>query len=85
MRASPLIPDIYSGLVLPLLKKGNFKIMPYTEEEGGRLNNFAIEPDVYVAEPPNATEKRNYVIWGVLAMGLVGGALYVAFSVSGSV
>ncbi|MGA7937028.1 MAG: ssl1498 family light-harvesting-like protein, partial [Kovacikia sp.] len=26
--------------------------MRYTTEEGGRLNNFAIEPKMYKAEPP---------------------------------
>ncbi|MFM7277307.1 MAG: photosystem II assembly protein Psb34, partial [Microcystis aeruginosa] len=26
--------------------------MPYTNEEGGRLNNFAAEPKVYQADPP---------------------------------
>ncbi|NEO83977.1 MAG: ssl1498 family light-harvesting-like protein [Spirulina sp. SIO3F2] len=59
--------------------------MPYTKEEGGRLNNFAIEPEVYVAEPPTATEKRNYVIWGALALTLVSGIVFVAFSVTASV
>lgn len=52
--------------------------MPYTEEEGGRLNNFAREPKMYTAEEPNATEKRNYVIFGVLAFLLVGGVMAVA-------
>ncbi|MDY7022471.1 MAG: ssl1498 family light-harvesting-like protein, partial [Cyanobacteriota bacterium] len=32
--------------------------MPYTTEEGGRLNNFAVEPKVYTAEPPNKTQVR---------------------------
>ncbi|MGB5594450.1 MAG: ssl1498 family light-harvesting-like protein, partial [Crocosphaera sp.] len=27
--------------------------MPYTTEEGGRLNNFAAEPKVYEAQPPS--------------------------------
>ncbi|KOR34302.1 MULTISPECIES: photosystem II assembly protein Psb34 [Planktothricoides] len=49
--------------------------MPYTEEEGGILNNFAIEPKVYQAKPPNATQKRNYAIQAVLALLLVGGLL----------
>jgi hypothetical protein len=49
--------------------------MPYTEEEGGILNNFAIEPKVYQAKPPNATQKRNYVIQAILALLLVGGLL----------
>lgn len=46
--------------------------MPYINEDGGRLNNYAVEPKVYMAEPPTNTEKRNYVILGI------GGALVVA-------
>ncbi|MBD2771831.1 photosystem II assembly protein Psb34 [Iningainema tapete] len=56
--------------------------MPYTTEDGGRLNNFAREPKVYTAEPPNAGQKRNYIIMGVAATILVGGLIFVAFSVS---
>jgi hypothetical protein len=52
--------------------------MPYTEEEGGRLNNFAREPQMYTAEEPTSSEKRNYVIFGVLAFLLVGGVMAVA-------
>ncbi len=52
--------------------------MPYTEEEGGRLNNFAREPQMYTAEEPNATEKRNYAIFGVIAFLLLGGIIAVA-------
>ena len=37
--------------------------MPYTTEEGGRLNNFAREPKIYQSEPPTAGQKRNYIIW----------------------
>ncbi len=56
--------------------------MPYTEEDGGRLNNFAIEPKMYQAEPPNNTQKRNYIIQAVLALFLVGGLIFLAFSIS---
>jgi LPXTG-motif cell wall-anchored protein len=56
--------------------------MPYTTEEGGRLNNYANEPKMYRAEPPTAGEKRNYVLLGVGAVALIGGLLYVAFAVS---
>jgi hypothetical protein len=52
--------------------------MPYTEEEGGILNNFAREPQMYTAEEPNSSEKRNYIIFGVLALSLVGGIVAVA-------
>ncbi|HIK32506.1 MAG TPA: ssl1498 family light-harvesting-like protein [Oscillatoriales cyanobacterium M59_W2019_021] len=56
--------------------------MPYTTEDGGRLNNFAIEPKMYQAEPPTATQKRNYLITGILAIGLIAGIIYVAVLVS---
>ncbi|WP_139276692.1 photosystem II assembly protein Psb34 [Spirulina major] len=56
--------------------------MPYTKEEGGRINNFAVEPDMYVANPPSSNEKRNYAIGGVLALVVVSGVVFLAFSVS---
>ncbi len=56
--------------------------MRYTTEDGGRLNNFAIEPKMYKAEPPSSTQKRNYVIVGAAALILVSGLMFVAFSVS---
>lgn len=56
--------------------------MPYTTEEGGRLNNFASEPEMYKAEPPNSSDKRNYLILGVLGAALVGGVITVAFYAS---
>jgi hypothetical protein len=56
--------------------------MPYTNEEGGLINNFAREPQVYKAEPPTDGQKRNFVILGVVGAMLVGGLVFVAFSVS---
>ncbi|MEO1593269.1 MAG: ssl1498 family light-harvesting-like protein [Cyanobacteria bacterium J06632_22] len=56
--------------------------MPYTTEEGGRLNNFAQEPKMYQAEPPSEAQKRNYIILGIAAVALIGGVLAVAVSVS---
>ncbi|MBD2627342.1 photosystem II assembly protein Psb34 [Trichormus variabilis] len=56
--------------------------MPYTNEEGGLLNNFAKEPKVYQAEPPTDGQKRTYIILGIGAALLVGGLIFVAFSVS---
>lgn len=59
--------------------------MPYTEEEGGLLNNFAREPKMYTAEEPNKSEKRNYLVFGVLAFLLVGGVMAIAvFATSAS-
>ena len=56
--------------------------MPYTNEEGGLLNNFAKEPKVYQAEPPTSSQKRTYIVLGIAAMLLVVGVIFVAFSVS---
>jgi hypothetical protein len=56
--------------------------MPYINEEGGRLNNFAVEPKMYQAQPPTKTEQRNYIIMGTLAAVLVSGLVFVAYSVS---
>jgi len=56
--------------------------MPYTTEEGGRLNNFAKEPKLYTAEPPTTEQKRNYLLLSIVAATLLGGVLFVAFSVS---
>lgn len=56
--------------------------MPYTTEEGGRLNNFAREPQVYQAEPPSSKQKRNFIILGVSGLILVGGLIFLTFSIS---
>jgi len=56
--------------------------MRYTTEEGGRLNNYAIEPKMYEATPPDKTQQRNYLILGTLGTLLVGGLIAVAVVVS---
>ena len=52
--------------------------MPFTVEDGGRLNNFANEPKMYVEAP----KKRNYVLFIVLGSALAGGLISVAFVIS---
>lgn len=56
--------------------------MRYTTEDGGRLNNFAIEPKMYQAEPPSKSQQRNYIILGAGAVILIGALMFVAASVS---
>lgn len=56
--------------------------MPYTNEEGGLLNNFAQEPKVYQAEPPTDRQKRTYIILGIVSAVLVVGLIFVAIAVS---
>ncbi|MEH1766074.1 photosystem II assembly protein Psb34 [Nostoc sp.] len=58
--------------------------MPYTNEEGGLLNNFAREPKIYQAEPPTEAQKRTYLLLGIAATALVVGLIIVAFFVSKS-
>ncbi len=58
--------------------------MPYTNEEGGLLNNFAREPKIYQAEPPTEGQKRTYILLGIAATALVAGLILVAFFVSKS-
>ena len=55
--------------------------MPYIKDDDGRLNNFAKEPKVYEAVPPNKNQQRNYITMGVAAALLVAGLVYVAASV----
>lgn len=56
--------------------------MRYTTEEGGRLNNFALEPKMYQAEVPTKAQQVNYLFLGVGGLVLIGGLIFVAYSVS---
>jgi hypothetical protein len=56
--------------------------MPYTTEDGGRLNNFANEPKMYKAEPPNKRQQIIYAVLGVAGVALIGGLLFIAIAVS---
>ncbi len=56
--------------------------MPYTVEEGGRLNNYAKEPRMYVAQEPTGNEKRNYIILSIVGISLIGSLIAVAVVVS---
>lgn len=56
--------------------------MPYTTEEGGRLNNFAVEPKIYQAEPPTKKQQIQYLVLGAVGLILVVGLVFVAVAVS---
>ncbi len=51
--------------------------MPYTEEEGGLLNNFAKEPRMYRDEAQS--NSRGLLIVGILSGVLVVGLIAVSF------
>lgn len=56
--------------------------MPFTEDETGLLNNFAVEPKMYEAEAPSDQQKKTYMILGAVSAVLVVGLIIVAVSVS---
>ncbi|MEM9245245.1 MAG: ssl1498 family light-harvesting-like protein [Cyanobacteria bacterium P01_F01_bin.153] len=56
--------------------------MPYVNEEGGRLNNYAKEPEIYKAEPPSGSDKRNFLILGTIGGLLLVGVMAIAVVVS---
>jgi hypothetical protein len=56
--------------------------MRYYKDDDGRLNNFAVEPKMYQADPPSADQKRNTLIVAVVGAVLIGGMLVLAATVS---
>lgn len=74
-------PAQFTNIWQRSIKNKDFS-MPYTEEDGGRLNNFAVQPKMYVADAPNKKQKRNYIIMGGLSLLLIGGLLLVTFTIS---
>jgi hypothetical protein len=53
-----------------------------TQDERGILNNFATEPQMYLAEYPSMEQQQRYLFQGALAIGLVTTLLGVALAVS---
>ncbi len=56
--------------------------MTTISDENGVINNFAKEPTMYYAEAPSSQEKRNYLIWGAIALVVVIGSVVTATVVS---
>ncbi|MCS6814900.1 MAG: ssl1498 family light-harvesting-like protein [Cyanobacteria bacterium] len=56
--------------------------MPYTTEDGGRLNNFASEPKMYVAEPTTRSQVVNYIVVAVSGSLLVVGLIVLTFVIT---
>jgi hypothetical protein len=52
--------------------------MPYVKDNEGRLNNFAREPKMYMADPISADQKRSYIILTLVGTVLVGALIAVA-------
>lgn len=54
----------------------------YTTDDRGILNNYAVEPAVYVAEYPSQEQQQRYLFQGAVAILLVGMLVLTAFGVS---
>lgn len=53
--------------------------MPYINNDGdSRLNNFPVEPKMYVSEAKNPNQSRNYLIVSVIGLVLAIGLILVA-------
>ncbi len=70
---------------MPLYSLHNFKIkidMRYIADENGILNNYAIEPKLYMAEAPSAGQQRQYLLQGAIALLVLASVIWTAIAVS---
>jgi hypothetical protein len=56
--------------------------MRYTTDEHGILNNFAVEPQMYLAEPPTKSQKIKYGVQALCSTALIAVIGWVAFLAS---
>uniref|UniRef100_B8HPD0 O-succinylbenzoic acid--CoA ligase n=1 Tax=Cyanothece sp. (strain PCC 7425 / ATCC 29141) TaxID=395961 RepID=B8HPD0_CYAP4 len=54
----------------------------YTVDETGVMNNYAVEPQMYLAEYPSTEQQRQYVFQAAIALMLVTTTLLTALAVS---
>ena len=53
-----------------------------TIDETGRLNNYAVEPEMYLASYPSPEQQESYKQQGGLAALLVTALVFLSFAVS---
>ncbi len=53
-----------------------------TQLDNGTLNNYALEPKMYLADYPAVYEQRRYIVQGVIVALLVTATIFVSFAVS---
>ena len=53
-----------------------------TQEENGRLNNYAVEPEMSYASYPAAGEQKRYLLFGAVAASFVTALVLISFAVS---
>ncbi len=53
-----------------------------TTDERGIMNNYATEPEMYIAVSPTSEQQRNYLLQGAIASLLVTSLVLTAVAVS---
>ncbi len=53
-----------------------------TQLDNGALNNYAVEPKMYLSDYPAVYEQRRYLVQGALAALVVTATILVSFAVS---
>ncbi|MFB2772459.1 photosystem II assembly protein Psb34 [Pelatocladus sp. BLCC-F211] len=54
----------------------------YTVDDEGIINNYAIQPDMSLAEYPSAKQQRRYIFLGIGAILFVAVTVLIAFAVN---
>ena len=54
----------------------------YTRNERGVLNNYATEPQIYLADYPSSEQQRRYALQGAFATLFVSALVLISLAVS---
>ncbi len=53
-----------------------------TQLDNGTINNYALEPKMYLSDYPAVYEQRRYIVQGALAAMVVTATVLISFAVS---
>ncbi len=53
-----------------------------TQLDNGTINNYALEPKMYLSDYPAVYEQRRYIVQGALAALVVTATVLISFAVS---
>jgi hypothetical protein len=54
----------------------------YTVDDEGFINNYAIQPDISLAEHPSTEQQQRYIFSGIVAILFVAVTILIGFAVS---
>ena len=53
-----------------------------TQLDNGTLNNYAVEPSMYLSDYPAVYEQRRYIVQGAISTLFVAATVLISFAVS---